>query len=83
MELRQGTQYWERLAKQVAHPFEFVDEHPIIDVVLQAVKERIVTENLVKDANYHQCNATIQQYSITRDPDDDLIDISRPESGGT
>ena len=34
MELRQGTQEWEGLAKQFAHTFEFSDDHPIVDVAI-------------------------------------------------
>ena len=40
MELRQGTQEWEGLAKKFAHTFEFVDEHPIVDATLRVIKEK-------------------------------------------
>ena len=60
MELQQGTQDCERLAKQFAHTFEFVDEQPTIDVALHTVKGNIVAEIPIKEANSHQCRATIQ-----------------------
>ena len=44
MELRQGTQNWEGLAKQFVHTFEFVDEQPTVDVALQMIKENIFVE---------------------------------------
>ena len=47
------------------------------------VKGNIVAEIPIKEANSHQCSATIQQYSLTRDPDDDSTNISRLESEGT
>ena len=59
MELRQESQDWERIANQFAHTLELPDGHPTIDVVLQAVTERIVAENPVKEANSHQCSTTI------------------------
>ena len=83
MDLRQGTQYWERIANQFAHTFEVVDKHMTIDAALQMVKEKIVVENPVEEANSHQCNTTIQQYTLPRDPDDDSININRPELEGT
>ena len=52
-ELRQGVQ-------QVAHTVEFADEHPIIDAALQTKKGTIVEEISNKEANSHQCSATIQ-----------------------
>ena len=85
--LRQGTQDCERLTKQFLHTFEFADEHPTIDVALQGVKEKIFAKILVKEANSHQCNATIQQwmacYNLTGDPYDDLTNINILESEGT
>ena len=59
MELRQGTQEWEELAKQFVHTFEFVDEHPTVDAALQAIKEKIFVEIPVDEANSHQCSVTI------------------------
>ena len=83
MELRQGTQYCERLAKNFTHTFEFADENPTIETALQMKKRNIVAEIPIEQDNSHQCSATIQQYSLTRDLDDDLTNISRPESEGT
>ena len=34
MELREGTQDWEGLAKKFSHTFEFTNEHPIVDDAL-------------------------------------------------
>ena len=83
MDLRQGTQYWERIANQFAHTFEFANENPTIDVALQTVKEKIFAEIPIKEANSHQCRATIQQYSLTGDPDDDPTNINISEAEGT
>ena len=83
VEPRQETQDCERLAKQFVHTFEFVDEHPTIKAALQTVKGKIVDEIPLKEANSDQCNATIQQYSLTRNLVDDPTNISRPESEGT
>ena len=74
--LSQGVQ-------KVAHTVEFADEHPTVDVALKTKKGSIVKETPNKEANSHPYNATIHQQNIIRDPEDDLIDISRPESGGT
>ena len=60
MELRQGTQDWEGLTKKFRKTFEFPDENPTIDVVLQTIKENIFAEIPIEEANSHQCNATIQ-----------------------
>ena len=51
MELWQGTQEWEELAKQLAHTFEFDDEHPIVDDPLQVIKEKIFAEIPIDEAN--------------------------------
>ena len=59
MELRQGTQDWEEVAKQFVHTFEFVDEKPIVDATLQKIKETIFAEIPIEEANSHQCSATI------------------------
>ena len=87
MELRQGTEDWEGLAKQFTHTFKFVDEHPTVDVVLQTIKEKIFTKIPIEEANSHQCSATIQQwmacYNLEGDPDDDSTNINIPESEGT
>ena len=60
MELRQGTQDWEGLTKKFTHTFEFADEQPIVDVVLQTIKEKIFSKITVEEVNSHQCSATIQ-----------------------
>ena len=60
MELRQGTQYCERLAKKFTHTFEFADENPTIETALQMKKRNIVAEIPIREANSHQCSATIQ-----------------------
>ena len=60
MELRQGNQEWEGLAKKFAHTFEFSDERPTIDVALQEIKEMIFDEIHVDVESFHQCSATIQ-----------------------
>ena len=69
------------------HTFAFVNEKPIVDVALQTIKEKIFVEILVKEANSHQCSATIQQwmdcYNLAGDPDDDLTNINIPKSEGT
>ena len=59
MELWQESQDLEIIANQFAHTLEFPDGHPTIDAVLQAVKERIVVENPIKEANSHHYSATI------------------------
>ena len=86
MELRQGTQEWEGIAKKFAHTFEFVDEHTTIDAALQAIKENIFAEIHVDKPNSHQCNATIQQwmacYNLAGDPDDDPTNINIQKSEG-
>ena len=87
MELRQGTQDWEEAAEQFEHTFEFGDEQPTVDVVLQTIKENIFVEIPAEEANSHQCSMTIQQwmayYNLAGDPDDDLNNINIPESKGT
>ena len=60
MELQQETQDWEGLAKHFRKTFEFVDEKPIVDVVLQMIKEKIFAEIPIEKANSHQCSATIR-----------------------
>ena len=59
IELRQGTQVWEGIAKEFRQTFEFVDEQPTVDTVLQMIKEKIFAEIHVEEANAHQCTATI------------------------
>ena len=70
-----------------AHTFEFADEHPIVDLALQNIKDKIFTEIPVEEANSHQCSATIQQwmacYNLARDLDDDMTNINIPKSKGT
>ena len=41
------------------HTSEFADEHPTIEVALQTKKGNIVVEIPIKEANDHQCSATI------------------------
>ena len=86
MELRQGTQHWEEVVKQFTHTFEFVDEQPTVDTVLQMIKEKIFVKIPVEVVNYHQCNATIQQwmdfYSMAGEPDDDPTNLNIAESEG-
>ena len=60
MELRQGTQEWEGITKKFRQTFEFVEEEPTVDVVLQTIKEKIFAEIPVEEANAHQCSVTIQ-----------------------
>ena len=62
MELRQGTQDWDEVAKQFVHIFEFADEKPTVDVVLQMIKKNIFVEILVEEANFDQCSTSIQQW---------------------
>ena len=38
MELWQGTQDWEEIAKQFVHIFEFAYEQPIVEAALQILK---------------------------------------------
>ena len=87
MELRQGTQDWEWITKYFRKTFEFVDEKPTVDAVLQTIKEKIFTEIPVKEANSHQCSATIQQwmacYNLAGYPYDDPTNINILESEGT
>ena len=87
MELQQGTQDWEGLAKQFVHTFEFVDEQPTVDAMLQMIKDKIFVEIPMEEANSHQCSATIQQwmacYNLAVDPDDDPTNINILESEGT
>ena len=77
-----SAELWQEV-QQVVHTVEFADEHPIVDAALQTKKGSIVKETPNKEDDSHQYNTTIQQHSITRDPEDDPIDISRPESGDT
>ena len=85
--MQQGTQEWEGLAKNFAHTFKFVDEHPLVNVALQVIKEKIFAKIPVEEANSHQCSATIQQwmafYNLAGDPDDDPTNINISESEGT
>ena len=75
------------VARLFMHTFEFVDEKPIVDVVLQTIKENIFAEIPIQEANSHQCSVTIQQwmacYNLAGDPDDDPTNINIPESEGT
>ena len=86
MELRQGTQDWEDIAKKFMHTFEFADEQPIVDVALQMIKENIFVEIPIEEENSHQCSTTIQQlmacYNLAGDPDNDPTNINIPESEG-
>ena len=41
MELRQGTQDWDKVGKQFAHTFAFADEQPTVDATLQTIREKI------------------------------------------
>ena len=59
VELRRGTLEWEELATSFTHAFEFIDDHPIIDVALQVMKHNIFEEILFVGTNFHQCNMTI------------------------
>ena len=69
------------------HTFEFVDEQPIVDVALQILKAQIFAQVPVVEENSHQSSATIQQwtlcYKLSRDQNNDLNKINRPESEGT
>ena len=69
------------------HTFEFTDENPTVDVVLQTIKEKIFVEIPVEAANAHQCSAMIQQwmacYNLAWAPDDDPTNLNIPESEGT
>ena len=55
--------------------------------MLQTIKENILAEIHVEEANSHQCSMTIHQwmacYNLDGDPDDDLTNINIPESKGT
>ena len=53
MELRQGTQDWEGIAKQFTHTFEFAHEQPTVDVALQMIREKIFAEFLGEVASSH------------------------------
>ena len=68
------------------HTFAFADEQPIVDVVLQAIKEKIFVEIHVEVTSSYQCSVTIQQwmacYNPAREPDDDPTNINIPESEG-
>ena len=83
MELRQGTKYWEGLIKQFAHTFEFANEQPTVDAMLQKIMEKIFAEIPVEEASSHQCNTTIQQwmacYNLAGDPNDDSTNINIPK----
>ena len=87
MDLRQGTQDCEGLAKQFRKTFKFADEQPTVDATLRTIKEKIFAEIPVEEANSHQCSATIQQwmdgYNLAGDPDDDPTNINILESEGT
>ena len=60
IDLRQGNHNWDEVGNQFVHTFAFVDEHPIVDIALHAIKEKIFVEIPVKVASSHQCNVTIQ-----------------------
>ena len=68
------------------HTFEFTDEQPTLDVVLQMIKENIFVEIHVEEENYHQCSTTIQQwmacYNLERELDDDPTNLNIPYSEG-
>ena len=87
MELRQGAQDWEEVAKQFTHTFEFVDEQPTVDTMPQKIKEKIYVEIPVEEENSHHYSVTIQQwmtcYNLARDPDDDLTNINISKLEGT
>ena len=53
IELRQGTQHWEGITKKFRQTFEFADEKPIADVVLQMIKEKIFSKIPIEEANAH------------------------------
>ena len=69
------------------HTFKFSDEHPIVDVALQTIKEKIFVDIPNEEAIFHQCGTTIQQwmacYNLTEDLDDDPTSINIPELEGT
>ena len=60
MELRQGTQNWDKVTKQFAHTFYFADDQPTVYVVLQVIKGQTFSQLPVEEANSHQSSVTIQ-----------------------
>ena len=61
MDLRQGTQDWDKVVKKFAHTFSFADEQPTVDVALQTIKEKIFVEIPVEVTCSHWFGTTIQQ----------------------
>ena len=53
MELRQGNKYWEEIAKQFMHTFEFADEKPTVDAALQILKAQIFSQVPIVEENSH------------------------------
>ena len=87
VELRLVNLEWEEIATSFTHTSEFSNDHPIIDVALQVMKEKIFEEILVVVTNFHQCSTTIhhwmEYYNVIGEPDDDdPLDINLPESEG-
>ena len=48
-----GIVEWEYLVTNLTHKFEFDDAHPIADVVLQVIREKIFFDIPVDEANSH------------------------------
>ena len=87
VELRRWIIEWDELATSFTHTFEFVDDHPSIDVALQVIKAKIFEDIPVAMKKFSQNNATIQQYmecyNVTGEPDDDdPLNVNMLESEG-
>ena len=75
-----SEQLWEG-TQQVVHTLVSADKYPTIHDTIQKEKGSIVEK--IKQANVHQHSATTQQDNITRDAEDNPINLSRPKTGET
>ena len=75
MEIQRGNIEWEELATRFTYTFQFANDHPTIDAVLQIMKENIFEEIFVTATNFHQYNMTIHHwmecYNVTGEPDEE------------
>ena len=85
VELRRGTIEWDELATSSKHTFDFVDDHPSIDVAFQVINSKIFEDIPVAVTNFNQSSATIRHlmecYIVTGELDhDDPLNVNIPES---
>ena len=65
------------------HTVVITDKHPTKEAAFQKEKGDIVGETPIKEDNSHQRIATSYQYSQTRNPNNDMINLSQPKLEGT